>query len=136
MDVERKHDQTLQPSGVRRMTNQLDPRGHRLGLWAFAVHRITGIGLVVYLFLHLLVLSILVLGPPGWDAFVALARSPVFLALDVVLIAGLLIHGLNGLRVGLAGMGVGQRHQRAAFLGVLIVAATAVGYASWQIFGH
>ena len=33
----------------------------------------------------------------------SLARSPYFLTLDVVLLAGILIHGLNGLRVALTG---------------------------------
>ena len=38
------------------------------------------------------------------DAFVSLARSPFFLTFDVILLAGILIHGLNGLRVTLTGL--------------------------------
>jgi succinate dehydrogenase / fumarate reductase cytochrome b subunit len=134
MDVERQHDQTYQAAEARRVANQLDPRGRGLGMWAFAAHRITGIGLVAYLLLHLLVLSILAQGPTGWDSFVALARTPVFLALDVVLIAGMLIHGLNGVRVALTGMGFGLRQQRPAFVGLTVVAAIALACASFRIF--
>jgi succinate dehydrogenase / fumarate reductase cytochrome b subunit len=134
MDVEREHNQTYQAAEARRVANWLDPRGRGLGMWAFALHRITGIGLVVYLLFHLLVLSILAQGQAGWDSFVALARTPVFLALDVVLIAGVLIHGLNGVRVTLNGVGVGLRQQRPAFAGLMVVAAIALVYASWRIF--
>ena len=79
----------------------IDIRGRRTGMWAFALNRLTGIGLVVYLYLHFVMLSQLLQGPAAWDAFVALARSPLVLVFDVVLFAGLVIHGLNGFRVAL-----------------------------------
>jgi succinate dehydrogenase / fumarate reductase cytochrome b subunit len=88
-----------QGSKLRRTLLWGDVRNRKLGMWAYALNRITGIGLVVYLYLHLLVLSSLGQGAAGWDAFIALAKTPVFLALDVILLVGLLIHGLNGLRV-------------------------------------
>ena len=134
MDVEPEHNQTYQPGEARRVANWFDPRGRGLGLLAFAVHRITGIGLVAYLVLHLLALGILAQGQAGWDSFVALVRTPVFLALDVVLIAGVLIHGLNGIRVTLTGVGLGLRQQRSAFVGLVVVAAIALAYASCRIF--
>ena len=130
MDVERPHDLTYQVAESRRVVNWLDSRGRGLGMWAFAAHRITGIGLVVYLLLHLVLLSILAQGQAGWDSFVALARTPVFLALDVVLIAGVLIHGLNGVRVALNGMGFGLRQQKPGLVGLAIIAAIALVYAS------
>ncbi len=133
MDVERERDQTYQASEVRRVVGWVDPRGRALGMWAFAVHRITGIGLVVYLLVHLLVLSILAQGQAGWDTFVALARTPVFLALDVVLIAGILIHGLNGIRVALLGVGYGVGRQKLAFAGLLVAAAILLVLASIRI---
>jgi succinate dehydrogenase / fumarate reductase cytochrome b subunit len=134
MDVEREHDQTYQATEAQRVVGWLDPRGRGLGMWAFAVHRITGIGLVAYLLLHLLVLSILAQGPAGWDSFVALAQTPVVLALDVVLIAGILVHGLNGIRVALLGTGYGLRRQKPAFAGLLIAAAILLVLASFRIF--
>jgi succinate dehydrogenase / fumarate reductase cytochrome b subunit len=102
-----------------------DVRGRRLGMFAYALNRITGIGLVVYLYLHLVILSLLTGGEQSWDPFVTLARSPAFLVLDMILIAGWLIHGLNGLRVTLNGFGIGVRSQKAMFVGLMIVAAVA-----------
>ena len=120
------------PARARRPLNAwFDVRRKRLGSWAFAVNRLTGIGLTLYLFLHLGILSTLLRGAAGWDDFVELARSPLFLTLDVVLIFGMIFHGLNGVRVALVGMGVGARSHRALFwvlmaIGALILLASTI----------
>jgi succinate dehydrogenase / fumarate reductase, cytochrome b subunit len=112
-----------------------DVRRRKLGMWAYALNRITGIGLVVYLYLHLAVLSLLARGPGSWDSFVSLARAPFFLTLDVILLAGILIHGLNGLRVTLTGFDVGVKAQKALFGVLMLVAVVALGAAVLMIFG-
>ena len=104
-------------------------------MWAYSLNRIAGIGLVVYLYLHLVVLSTLLHGPGSWDAFVSLARQPYFLLLDVILLAGILIHGLNGLRVALMGFDVGVKKQKALFSALMLVAVVALGVAALKIFG-
>ncbi len=92
------------------------PWKRSLGTWGFVLNRVAGIGLVVYLYLHLIVLSTLLRGEDGWNQFVALAKQPAFLTLDVILIAGILGHGLNGLRVALVGSGVLVKWQRPLFI--------------------
>jgi succinate dehydrogenase / fumarate reductase cytochrome b subunit len=101
----------------------LDPRGRHLGTWAFVANRLTGLGLVAYLYLHLVLLSTLVRGPEAWDGLVELFRRPVFLAFDLLLVAGLAFHGLNGLRVALVGSGLLIDRHRA----LLVAAAILVG---------
>ena len=96
-----------------------DLRGRSLSTLAFALNRLTAIGLTVYLFLHLAVLSLLLRGPDGWDSFVRLARSPLFLTLDVVLLFGVVYHMFNGIRVALVGMGVANRQQKGLFYGLV-----------------
>lgn len=96
-----------------------DLRGRSVGTLAFALNRLTAIGLTVYLFLHLAVLSQLLRGPEGWDSFVRLARSPLFLTLDVVLLFGVVYHMFNGIRVALVGMGVANRQQKGLFYGLI-----------------
>lgn len=90
-------------------------RNRNVGTWAFALNRLTGIGLTIYLFLHLAVLSLLLQGEAGWDNFVAIAKSPWFLTLDVILLFGVLFHGLNGIRVALVGMGAAARNHKGLF---------------------
>ena len=110
-------------------------RRRKPGMWAYALNRITGIGLVVYLYLHLGVLSLLSRGPTSWDSFVSLARSPSFLTLDVILLAGILLHGLNGLRVALTGLDIGVKQQKVLFSALILVTVVALSAAALKIFG-
>ncbi len=118
----------------KRASGWADLRGRREGGLAFLLMRLTGIGLVVYLFLHLYVLRLLAQGPEAWDAFIALAKSPPFLALDGLLILGLLYHALNGVRVTLLGLGIGVPHQARLFWGVLALTLLITGAAVYAIF--
>jgi succinate dehydrogenase / fumarate reductase cytochrome b subunit len=105
-------DRARRGSAPRRQSRWLDPRGRHLGTWAFVANRLTGLGLVAYLYLHLAILSTLLRGPEAWDGLVAMFRNPVFLALDVLLVVGLAFHGFNGLRVALVGSGLlADRHK-------------------------
>jgi len=117
---------TQSPSGRRKPLEWFSFRGRRgLEMLAYMGMRLSGIALVVYLYLHLYLLKQLADGPAAWDAFVALAKTPLFLLLDVVLIAGILGHGLNGLRVAHTGFGFHVRYQRVLLMGVAAVAAVA-----------
>ena len=91
------------------------PRGRSGSTIAFALNRLTAVGLTVYLFLHLAVLSLLLRGPEGWDDFVRIAKTPLFLTLDVILLFGVVYHMFNGIRVALVGMGVANKQQRTLF---------------------
>ncbi|WP_322802486.1 hypothetical protein [Thermoflexus sp.] len=122
----------------KRASGWIDMRGRREGGLAFLLMRLTGIGLVIYLFLHLYVLRLLAQGPEAWDAFIAMAKSPLFLALDGLLILGILYHGLNGVRVTLLGLGIGVPYQAWLFWGVValtLLMTTIAGYAIFTIAG-
>ena len=127
--------ETLRGSKLKRTAQWADVRQRGLGMWAYALNRLTGLGLVLYLYLHLVILSMLVGGPASWDPFVKLARSRLFLSLDVILIAGWLIHGLNGLRVTLTGIGLGVRSQKALFIGLMALAVIGLVVMAFMVFG-
>jgi succinate dehydrogenase / fumarate reductase cytochrome b subunit len=100
------------------------------------LHRLSGIGLTAYLFLHLAVLDQLRGGEAHWDAFISLVKSPWFLLLDIILLFGFVLHGLNGLRLTLLGFGIGLRWQKWLAWAALIIAAflTLWGAAGILIF--
>ena len=123
-----------EPSKLRRAAQWGYVRRRGLGMFAYTLNRITGIGLVVYLYLHLVVLGMLAGGPSAWDPFITLAKSPAFLVLDVILIAGWLIHGLNGLRITLTGFGIGVRSQKAMFVGFMTVAVIGIVAMALAVF--
>ncbi len=134
--VDRGRQATEAPVPRRGVAGWFDPRGRRMGGFAFALNRITGLGLVAYLYLHLVILSMLVGGPDAWDRFVDLALSPPFLALDVLLLTGMLIHGLNGIRVGLIGLGLVASRQKAMFIAFMAIAALVALAGALRIFSE
>jgi len=116
-------------------TGWFDPRGRAIGSWAFAVNRITGLGLVFYLYLHLGVLSLLLAGESAWNDFLEIATTTVFLGLDVLLLFGILFHGLNGVRVALVGTGVVPNRQMALFWAGTVIGTIALFYGALHVFG-
>ena len=117
-----------------RFLRWFDFRSWHVGMIAYVLERVTALGLVLYLYIHLVVLSLLAAGPASWDPFVKIVRSPFFLMLDVILLAGILIHGLNGLRIALTGFGVGLRRQKPLFVALMIFAAVTLVVAAIKIF--
>lgn len=111
-----------------------DVRRSRLGSWAFALNRLTGLGLTLYLFIHLAVLYQLAQGPEAWNDFVALAKHPLYLLLDVVLLFGLLFHGLNGIRLTLVGMGIGAHKHRTLFWVLILTGLLLLVVSSYLVF--
>jgi succinate dehydrogenase / fumarate reductase, cytochrome b subunit len=108
-------------------SNWFEPEFRSTGKLAFMLHRLSGLGLVAYLYLHLVLLNTLRQGPQAWDAFVQLMRSPLVLFLDAILLFGILIHGLNGLRLVLVGYGAFLRWQRLLFwLGLVLAIALTI----------
>ena len=123
------------PKWASRRSRWFELRYKPAGMLAFMLHRLTGLGLVFYLFLHLAVLSKLGGGPENWDSFLALVRSPLILVLDGILLLGVLFHGLNGLRLTLIGLNLGLRWQKASFWVILVlsIALAVLGSASLWI---
>lgn len=121
--------------GPIRRKGWLDPRRRALGGRAFALHRLTGLLLVAYLYLHLGVLTLLLRGASAWDDFVDIASMAVFLGFDVVLIFIVLFHALNGIRVALIGNGVLADRQRALFWAATATGAAALAYAAIHVVG-
>ncbi len=117
----------------RALRRWFDPRGRNVGLVAFILFRISGLGLTFYLFAHFVALSNLISGPQAWESFLRLAHTPVFLLFDIILIAGILVHGLNGLRVALIGLGIGTRQEKTWFYIAMAVAVVVLIYASWTL---
>lgn len=111
------------------------PRGRGLGGRALALHRITGLVIVFYLYLHLGVLSMLLIGRSAWSSFLGLVSAKGFLAFEVVLIGAVLFHGLNGIRVALVGSGIAVSRERMMFWLGIAIGAAAVIYAALHVMG-
>lgn len=118
---------SLHTRAIRRRDSDLWPGRFPAGTWAFILNRIAALGLVLFLVLHLLAVSTVLLGPEIFNRTMAFLHR--FTVLEVALLAALLYHGLNGIRVILLDLGVGLRHQRLLFWAAftLSLAGTVAG---------
>ncbi len=102
------------------------PFNRQLGSWAFLLNRITAIGLTIYLAMHLIVLGKLAQGPEAYDSFVRLAHSPAIKVGELLVIAGGMIHGLNGIRIAFTSFGTAVRFQKQVFIGFMALALASI----------
>ena len=99
------HSETLLSSRLSHKSQMWDATG----MWAWILHRITGLGLVFYILLHTILMGVSLLsGKESFDATLAvLMGNPVFELLDTLLLGAVLYHGFNGIRILLFDMGIG-----------------------------
>ncbi len=111
-----------------------DPRSRSVSTWAFILNRITGLGLTLYLFIHLMALGQLAIGQQAYDNFISLVHSPLFKMAEMFVIAGGLIHGLNGIRVGMTSFGIGVTRQKVLFAGLMLIALVGLVFFGIKMF--
>ena len=66
---------------------------------AWLLHRASGLGVLLFLLLHVVDVALVQLGPGPFDALLLVYRGGAFRALEIVLMGAVLFHGFNGLRV-------------------------------------
>jgi succinate dehydrogenase / fumarate reductase cytochrome b subunit len=112
-----------------------DPRARQAGSWAFILNRLSALGLTFYLGLHLTVLHKLSRGAKSYNDFVATAQAPLIKVSEVILIAAVVFHGLNGLRLTLHAFGMGIRYQKILFVSVTLVTVLVTLLFAFHLFG-
>jgi len=96
--------------------------GRGLGMWAFWLHRLSGLAIALYLLMHIVVISTVVGGTGNFNDAMKFLKAPIFVLLEMGLIGCILIHGLNGLRIVAFDLGYGVKRQKEIFIGLMIVA--------------
>jgi succinate dehydrogenase / fumarate reductase cytochrome b subunit len=119
--------------GFRRAAYWLEPRWRDPGWLGFALNRLSGHILILYLLAHFVILSQLTTGQAGWDSLLGTFGSTPFLVGDTLLIAAVAFHGLNGLRVVALTFGFGTRHPSLLFGVVFAVSVVITLLAGWAI---
>jgi succinate dehydrogenase / fumarate reductase, cytochrome b subunit len=114
-----------QPS-ARRFWSWFIPFKRDLGSWAFALNRITALGLTLYLFLHLFILGKLAHGPDAYTEFLTLTENPIIKLGELLVVAAAILHGLNGIRIILTSFGVGVTRQKQLFWGLMAIAVVVI----------
>jgi succinate dehydrogenase / fumarate reductase, cytochrome b subunit len=103
----------------------LENKGHpnRLGVWGwlgggrwgaerylYTLHRLTGLGILLYFLLHIFVTTSRAFGQASWEKAMGNVTGTVFTVGEYLVFAAFALHALNGVRLLLIelGIGVGQ----------------------------
>jgi succinate dehydrogenase / fumarate reductase cytochrome b subunit len=83
-----------------------DSRHLNLERYFYSMHRLSGVTLVGYLFVHVYTTATRLGGPAPWKAFLLTTENPLIYAGEWLLVAVVAFHGLNGIRLILAEVGL------------------------------
>jgi succinate dehydrogenase / fumarate reductase cytochrome b subunit len=79
---------------------------YKLERYLYTLHRITGLGILLYLILHLMATTVFrVQGKEVWESMMGLLHNPWFKAGEYIVCVGFLFHMVNGLRLTLQELG-------------------------------
>lgn len=102
-----------------------------VGFVAWLLMRISGVAILVFLVLHIWGLQHMLSGPDEFNKYIKLYDWPIFHIGETLLLAALIFHGFNGLRIIVIDFGTGWQEQKVLFwiivgIGAVIFAAGAV----------
>ena len=73
-------------------------RGHE-GMWSWVAHRITGVLIFFFLLVHVLDTALVRVSPEAYNAVIGTYKNPIVGLGEAGLVAAVVFHGLNGVRV-------------------------------------
>jgi succinate dehydrogenase / fumarate reductase cytochrome b subunit len=78
--------------------------------YLYSLHRITGLGLLLYFVMHIVLTSSRALGQGAWEESMGRVSGPLFVIGEFLVFVAFAFHAINGLRLVLAevGFGVGK----------------------------
>lgn len=80
---------------------------------AWLLHRASGVGVLLFLLIHVGDTALVRLGPAAYDTVVIVYRHAAFRAIEIVLMGAVLFHAFNGVRVTVVDLWDGwQRYDR------------------------
>ncbi|BDS50852.1 succinate dehydrogenase, cytochrome b556 subunit [Rhodoluna lacicola] len=71
----------------------------KVGMWSWVLHRITGVAIFFFLLVHILDTSLVRLSPEAYNAVINTYKTPIIGLAELGLVAAILYHALNGLRI-------------------------------------
>lgn len=113
----------------------------KIGMWSWVLHRITGVAIFFFLLVHTLDTALVRMSPVDYNLVIDTYKTPIIGLAELGLVAAILFHGLNGVRVILIDFWrKGPKYQHAMFWVVVALAALVfIGFAPRHlshVFGH
>ncbi len=89
-------------------------------MWSWALHRITGVTVFFFLFVHVLDTALVRVSPEIYDEAIELYKTPIVALMEMGLVFCVLFHALNGVRVILVDFwSQGPRYQKQMLWGII-----------------
>jgi succinate dehydrogenase / fumarate reductase cytochrome b subunit len=106
------------------------------GSWAWILHRITGLGLTIYILVHIIALTGLLKGPAAFNEEMKLFSSPLFVFGEWFLGVLVMFHAINGVRIVLIDLGNGARYHKEILALVYALSVIIVAGMAFLMFRH
>lgn len=90
---------------VRSMSNLITYRGG-IGQLTFVLHRLTGLGILLFLVIHVADTSTVFFFPALYADAIAVYRSVPFMIGEIFLVFSVIYHGVNGARIAIFDLGL------------------------------
>jgi len=71
----------------------------KVGMWSWVLHRITGVAIFFFLLVHVLDTSLVRVSPEAYNSVIATYKTTIIGIGELGLVAAILYHALNGVRV-------------------------------------
>ncbi|WP_255701606.1 succinate dehydrogenase, cytochrome b556 subunit [Mycobacterium sp. MYCO198283] len=112
------------------------------GMWSWVLHRISGATIFFFMFVHVVDTALVRVSPEAYNSVVETYKTPIVGLMEIGLVAAVLYHALNGIRVILIDFwSEGPRYQRqmlwvvaGIFLVVMIASLGVIGIHMWERF--
>jgi succinate dehydrogenase / fumarate reductase, cytochrome b subunit len=118
-------------------TTFFDPNYYKfVGSWAWILHRLSGLGLIFYLSLHIWVINTLTLGEEKFTQVTNFLNSPLFKILEVGLWGIILFHAFNGARIVIVDFFKGSLFHKKLFFIAILIAALLWALGSYSLLSH
>jgi succinate dehydrogenase / fumarate reductase, cytochrome b subunit len=102
----------------------------REGMWSWVAHRVTGVLIFFFLLVHVLDTALVRVSPEAYNAVIGTYQTPIMGLGEVGLVAAIVFHAFNGIRVALVDFWAqGPRYQRVMLWVVLgLCVVTMAGF--------
>ena len=102
----------------------------KVGMWSWVLHRITGVAIFFFLLVHVLDTALVRVSPEAYDVVIATYQTPLIGVAELGLVAAILYHGFNGIRIALIDFwSKGAKYQNVMFW--VVVGAAFILFAAF-----
>ena len=108
------------------------------GHWSFLLHRLTGLGVVLFLAIHIVDTSFVYFFPHLYEEVIELYRSTLFGLGEIGLVFALFYHGVNGIRIAYLDIWKPtswtiESERRSALIALIVTLVLFVPSAVWML---